>query len=186
MEGICGLISFDNTLERPSQMIDEMASALSDGESLSVSKVTGSNWALACTNWKEDHWQPKTFAHQDGKLVIVGIADIHNLHYIARQHNISVENVGAVVAAIFRSDPEKWALQIRGTFSIIIIENETERFVAATDRIGIRPLYWHRQGNVYYLCSRLGGVRCVCRHDPLPLHYLQKRPETRARLSFEG
>jgi asparagine synthase (glutamine-hydrolysing) len=163
MEGICGLISFDNTLERPSQMIDEMASALSDGESLSVSKVTGSNWALACTNWKEDHWQPKTFAHQDEKLAIVGIADIHNLHYIARQHNISVENVGAVVAAIFRSDPEKWALQIRGTFSIIIIENETERFVAATDRIGIRPLYWHRQGNVYYLCSRLGGVRCVCR-----------------------
>lgn len=102
MEEICGLISFDDTLENPSQMIDEMASVLSDGESLGVSKLTGSNWALACTNWIEDHWQPITFAHQDGKLAVVGIADIHNLHDIAGQHNVSVENIGEVVAAIFR------------------------------------------------------------------------------------
>ena len=162
MEGICGLISFDHTLENPSQMIDEMTKALSDGEPLGVSKVTGSNWALACTNWKEDYGQPITFAHQDGKLAVVGIADIHNLHDIAGQHNVSVENIGAVVAAIFRSEPKEWAIQIRGTFSIIIMDNETQEFVAATDRIGIRPIYWHRRENIYYLSSRINGIRRLC------------------------
>jgi asparagine synthase (glutamine-hydrolysing) len=162
MEGICGLISFDGTLENPSQMIDEMANALSDGESLGVSKVTGSNWALACTNWKEHHWQPITFAHQDGKLAIVGIADIHNLPDLADQYHVSVENIGAVVAAIFRSDPEKWPLRVRGNFAVIILDTENRRLVAATDRIGIRPVYWHERGNAYYLSSRINGIRRVC------------------------
>ncbi len=162
MEGICGLISFNDTLENPSHMIDEMANALSDGETLGVSKVTGSNWALACTNWREDHWQPITFTYHNGKLAVVGIADIHNLHDIVGQNNVSVENIGEVVAAIFRSDPKEWALQIRGTFSIIIMDNEIQRFVAATDRIGIRPVYWYRQGNVYYISSRINGIHRVC------------------------
>jgi asparagine synthase (glutamine-hydrolysing) len=163
MEGICGLISFDGTLENPSQMIDEMANALSDGESSGVSKVTGSNWALACTNWKEDHWQPITFAHQDGKLTVVGVADVHNLRDLAEQHNVSVENIGEVIAAIFRSEPKEWALQIRGNFAVIIVDDESQRFIAATDRIGMRPVYWHRRGNTYYLSSRINGIRRLCR-----------------------
>jgi asparagine synthase (glutamine-hydrolysing) len=163
MEGICGLISFDGTLENPSQMIDEMALALSDGESLGVSKVTGSNWALACTSWKEDHWRPITFAHQDGKLAVVGVADVYNLRGLAEQHNVSVENIGEVVAALFRSEPKEWALQMRGNFAVIIMDNESQRFVAATDRVGIRPVYWHRRGNTYYISSRINGISRLCR-----------------------
>lgn len=162
MEGICGLISFDGTLDNPSQMIDEMANALSDGESLGISKLTGSNWALACTNWKEDHWRPITFAHQDGELAVVGVADIHNLPDLADQYHVSVENIGAIFAEIFRSDPEKWALRFRGNFAVIIMDNESQRLVAATDRIGIRPVYWHERGNAYYLSSRINGIRRVC------------------------
>jgi asparagine synthase (glutamine-hydrolysing) len=162
MEGICGLLSCDNTQPEIQEKIDRMASYLSDGEPLKFSKITGSNWALACGGWSEEHWQPITLAHQDENLAMVGVADIYNLAELAAMHRLPPQNVGAIVTACYRSDESEWPLQIRGNFAVIIMDKRANRFVAATDRVGIRPLYWHKHGNLYYLSSRIGAIRRIC------------------------
>ncbi|MGH7495704.1 MAG: asparagine synthase [bacterium] len=162
MEGICGLISCDDQRVDFSSSIDQMARCLSDGEPLQFTKIIGSNWALACAGWSEPYWRPITFAHQVDHLTIAGVADIHNLAELAWRHGMSAENVGALLLAGFRANAQDWLLQIRGSFALILIDSNTRRCMAATDRVGIRPLYWRREGNRYYLGSRISAIRQVC------------------------
>ncbi len=162
MEGICGLIAFDGNQAKILSQIDRMASCLSDGEPLQLTKIANSNFAFACGSWSETAWQPITFAHQDRNLAIVGVADIYNLAELAAEHRLPSQNIGAILLACFRADEKKWPRQIRGNFAVIIIDTEVRRFIAATDHVGIRPLYWHKQGNLYCLSSRLSAIRQVC------------------------
>jgi asparagine synthase (glutamine-hydrolysing) len=162
MEGICGLIGFNGDQTEIDSKIDLMAGSLSDGEPLQISKLCGSNWALACGGWSTAHWQPITFTHQHDGLVLAGVADIHNLGELVAKRGMPGSNVGAVLAACYRAEPNDWPLSIRGNFAVLIIDVEARRFMTATDRLGIRPLYWSKQGQRYYLSSRLDAIRRVC------------------------
>jgi asparagine synthase (glutamine-hydrolysing) len=162
MEGICGIISFAGASPEIHEKIDRMTGCLSDGEPLKIAKITGSHWALARGAWTEEHWQPITFARQENDLAIVGVADIYNLAELAARHRVSQNNVGAILTACYRSDAREGLLQIRGNFAVIIVDAKAQRFIAATDRIGIRSLYWRKEGNRYYLSSRLSSIRRVC------------------------
>lgn len=162
MEGICGLICFDGDRTEIEAKIGLMAEGLSDGEPLQIAKLAGNNWALACGGWSAAHWQPITFAYHGDGLAMVGVVDIHNLSELVAKHAVSSQDVGAVLAACYRAEPKDWPLSIRGNFAVFVIDVQAQRLQAATDRVGIRPLYWRKQGQRYYLSSRLGAIRRVC------------------------
>jgi len=162
MEGISGIISFDSQSNEIRSKIKLMTGVLSDGEQLNITAQCGGNWALACGGWQGKYWQPLTFLHRDEKLAIVGIADVHNRSDLAKIYRLNEDKIGDIFIACYKRDKKEWPLQIRGNFAVIILDFESQQFIAATDRIGIRPLYWYKQENVYYMSSRLSPIRKVC------------------------
>jgi asparagine synthase (glutamine-hydrolysing) len=161
MEGICGIISFDNSLSNHEEKIERMANSLSDGEPLNVCKTIGPNWALACAGWQESYWPAITFCYQDCDLAIAGIADIYNLEELATRFHVSPENSGSVLAACYRADETGWPLLIRGNYAVIIYSDKQKRLVAVTDRVGIRPVVWRKEGGCYYISCRIGAIKQV-------------------------
>lgn len=185
MEGICGIIGWSSAPTLSEPPIDHMTYALTDGEALQFAKISGDGFALAYGGWTDANWPPITFLHREDNLVIVGVADIYNLDELATQYHLTPQNTGALLLACYRANSKSWPLQIRGNFAVIIVDTKAQQFTAATDRIGIRPLFWSKQNNFYYLSSRLkslqrvapdlqinaAGVYAYMRHSMIPSPY---------------
>jgi asparagine synthase (glutamine-hydrolysing) len=159
MEGICGIISFGESLPNRHGKMERMANSLSDGEPLNISTIGGPNWALACAGWKEPFWPSITFCYQDGDLALAGIADILNLQELAARYKVRAGDCGTVLAACHQADEAGWPLFVRGNFALVIYNDRQKRLTAVTDRVGIRPLVWRREGQCYYFSSRLDAIK---------------------------
>lgn len=173
MEGICAIISFDHRTDDLKLRIDKMARRMSDGESLNHTRLQGPNWAMSCSGWIESHWQPFVFHYQEQGLHLVAIGDFLNMADLARMHRLPEDEVGAILAACYRTGAVQWPLALRGNFAIIVFDDRSQKFVAVTDRMGIRPLCWHQQGSTYYLSSRIDAIRQVCPDlivDPMAIY----------------
>lgn len=164
MEGICGIISFDRNGQDLNESIQGMIAGLSDGEALGVAQGAGQGWALAACGWQEQHWHPMHFFHQDDGLVLAGIADVHNISELAKSYRLPDTALGQIFAESFRSSGKEWLTQFRGSFSILLFDLKARRLLAATDRIGIRPVYWHQDAGTFYISSRIACIRRVRRN----------------------
>lgn len=159
MEGICAIISFHQPVADIQNKIQAMAQALSDGEGLNISTQSDTNWALASGAWQEDHWPQIAFVHREEDLAVAGVAEVYNLDELAEKYRVRNKTLGHVISMLYRREQRDWPLQIRGTCAVIILDLKENRFLAVTDRIGIRPLHWYRRNNVYYLSSRIRPIR---------------------------
>jgi asparagine synthase (glutamine-hydrolysing) len=162
MEGICGIISFNGEIPNIGYEIDLMAKKLSDGEPLQILTCAGKNWALACGGWREPHWSPLTFAFSDERFAIVGVADLFNLGEIRTLVGGPSDDVGRLMVNGYLQFGCDFLSRIHGNFAFMLVDLQEREFIAATDKIGIRPLCWYRRGNVYYVGSRIGVIREVC------------------------
>ncbi len=159
MEGICAIVSFESALHDFTKKIDAMADCLTDGEALEISKFVCNNLAFACGGWKGAQWRPFVFNVENERIALVGFADVVNLDKLAKEFKISAGNIAGLVAAAYSSYGDHWANRLEGTFSIIVFDKEKNRLSAIIDPIGIRPLYWYKNGNTYYFSSRLNAIK---------------------------
>lgn len=162
MEGICGLFSFDHKVSDSSSQIISMVQSLSDGESLNSKAIKGSNWAMACAGWDDLTLQGMTHYFQDEQLALVAFGDIFNFAQLADELKVNSSQKGKILAANFRKYPAQWAANIHGNFAAIIFDEQKQSIIAAIDRIGIRPLCWHRRGDTIYVASRINAIKAVC------------------------
>lgn len=163
MEGICGIISLDRPVASLTEKARAMASHLSDGETLEFSSISGDGWAFAAAGWQANGFVPITFAFQNERLAVVGVVDILNRDELAAQHCLPPSRTGEVIAALCRTYPQNWPLHLRGTFALVVLDKAQQKFCAASDRIGIRPLYWTMRDNQFYFSSRLQSIARACR-----------------------
>lgn len=163
MEGICGIISLDRSVANLTEKARAMASHLSDGETSEFSSISGDGWAFAAGGWQANGFDPITFAFQNEHLAVVGVVDILNREELAAQHCLPPNRTGEVIAALYRADHQNWPLHLRGTFVLVVFDKAQQKFCAATDRVGIRPLYWTMRDNQFYFSSRLQSIARACR-----------------------
>jgi len=162
MEGICAILSFDKPIDELDNKISLMAKQLSDGETLNVSKITGENWGIACGAWQEAYWSQISFVHKEDNLIIAGIAELYNLPELVKKFEIPSTELGRIITACYHIEPNDWPLQLRGTFAFIVWDLTKQKLSVVTDRIGIRPIHWYKDGKVYYIGSRINTIRKVC------------------------
>lgn len=140
-----------------------MARHLSDGETMEFSSISGDGWAFAAGGWQANGFDPITFVFQDEHLAVAGVADILNRDEQAVRHRLPNDRTGELIAVLYRADHQNWPLHLRGTFALVVFDKVQQKFCAATDRIGIRPLYWTMRENQFYFSSRLQAMARACR-----------------------
>lgn len=163
MEGICGIISLHHSGANLIEKVQAMAGHLSDGEALEFSSIFGEGWAFATGGWQANASDPITFVFQDEHLAIVGVADILNREELAARYRLPKDRTGELIAALCQADQRNWPLRLRGAFALVVFDKAQRKFCAATDRVGIRPLYWAVRENQLYFSSRLKSITRACR-----------------------
>jgi asparagine synthase (glutamine-hydrolysing) len=63
------------------------------------------------------------------------------------------------LADLYRSHGPDFLHRVRGPFSLAVYDRRRRTLLLAVDRIGQRPLYWHRQRGCVAFSSRLSGLR---------------------------
>ena len=78
--------------------------------------------------------------HLDVTLVLHERID--NLELLAHRVGRPPDDVGAVVASVYRMWGDEFARQLIGDFAIVLVDDSRHTMVAARDWIGARPLFW--------------------------------------------
>src|SRR5579863_5561077 len=112
------------------------------------------------------------FASDDGDAVIAFNGEIYNhleiraeleaLGHRFRSHC----DTETVLHAFFQWDTASFA-RLRGMFAAAIWTESRKRLVLARDRLGIKPLYYYRQGDDVYFGSEL---KAILDHPEVPRH----------------
>ncbi len=162
MCGIAGLIFFDGRpVHEPSlrAMSNAMRHRGPDDEGLWVNKNVGvANRRLAIID-VETGRQPLT---EDG-IVVVFNGEIYNF----RELRAELKGAGHIFQT--RSDTEvllhgyqQWGTEmlhrLNGMFTFAIFDDRTKKLFLARDRIGVKPLYYYHNKNVFAFASDMPGL----------------------------
>lgn len=117
----------------------------------------------------------------DGDTAIAFNGEIYNHREVRaeleeRGHRFQSEcDTETVLHAFLEWDTECFA-RLRGMFAAALWTESRRRLVLARDRMGIKPLYYHRRGNDVYFASELKGI---LEHQEVP-----RRLDTKALEAF--
>src|SRR5690348_8939902 len=100
---------------------------------------------------------------EDGDTAIVFNGEIYNhreirAELIRRGHRFESQCDTETVLAAFREWDTACLSRLRGMFALAIWEESRKRLVLARDRIGIKPLYYWKQGDNLYFGSELKAI----------------------------
>jgi asparagine synthase (glutamine-hydrolysing) len=99
-------------------------------------------------------------------ITVVADADLVDLASLAgvlalESGAISQMSVAELLARLYLKDGPDFLKRLNGAFSIALWDESTERLLLAIDPIGIKSLYWRRDGRRFLFASRLGAIREV-------------------------
>ena len=99
-----------------------------------------------------------------GRYVLVFNGEIYNFRDIARQlsaegHNTnSASDTVVLLAAIAKWGVEKTVKTAIGMFAFAVFDRESRNLTLVRDRLGIKPLYWGKQGERYVFGSEIKAL----------------------------
>lgn len=98
---------------------------------------------------------------QDKRYIIVYNGEVYNYRQLAAQYAIPLEtgcDTELILKLSIKVGFQQALLQFNGMFAYVIYDTASGSFFAARDRLGIKPLYWHRSGADFIFASELSPI----------------------------
>ena len=155
MCGLLTVIRFDSdnvTRDSVLRMRDTMRHRGPDDAGLFINaNVALAHRRLAIIDLSEHGRQPLT--NEDGSIVLVFNGEIYNYVELrnelkARGHRFISTSDSEVIVHQYEEDGEDCLRKFVGMFAFVLFDSKKKKFLAARDRLGIKPLYYyadHRQ-----------------------------------------
>ncbi len=165
MCGIAGLIRFAGLL--PDERIRGVAMAATlrhrgpdDIGSFADPHATLGHARLSIIDPKAGH-QP--MSNEDGRVQVVFNGEIYNHTELATQlrargHQLITRCDTEVIAHLYEEQGDAFVHKLNGMFAIAIWDARQRRLLLIRDRMGIKPLYWHYDGQRVAFGSELKAV----------------------------
>ena len=128
--------------------------------------ATGDRWALGANRLAvmdpAGGRQPYTLA--DGAITVVFNGELYNHEELRRDltaHGYSFADRcdGSVLPALYHRYGDRFVDHLDGMYAIAVLDRRAEpRLVLATDHIGMKPLYYSRQGDAVYFASEIPAL----------------------------
>lgn len=176
MCGLAGIFAYSNSappvLETELiRMRDQMIHRGPDGKGLWISpdqRVGLAHRRLAIIDLSENGAQPMTSI--DGRYQIVFNGEIYNFQelrseLISKGFSFRGHSDTEVLLALYAQQGEKMCSLLRGMYAFAIWDTLEQSLFLARDPFGIKPLYWHDDGNTIRLSSQVksllagGGIK---------------------------
>jgi asparagine synthase (glutamine-hydrolysing) len=163
MSGICGICEVGRELAASSVLPMLEAMTLSDESERDA--LGGRSIALGAAR----RWSFQRAATADGVSVAVD-ADIIAYEPIAEELSVPVATVAAMSVAeliirLYARQKTDFLKSLHGGFCIALWDERQQTLVLAIDRLGIKSLYWCREGDRLLFAGRAGAVRTVRRES---------------------
>ncbi len=99
-------------------------------------------------------------------ITVVADADLVELASLASVLSFanvtaSQVSVAELLARLYLRDGPEFLKRLNGGFSIALWDERSERLLLAIDPMGIKSLYWRREGRRLLFASRLGAIRAI-------------------------
>jgi asparagine synthase (glutamine-hydrolysing) len=128
--------------------------------------VTGDRWALGTNRLAvmdpAGGRQPYTLL--DGAITVVFNGELYNHDELrreltARGYTFADRCDGSVLPALYHLYGDRFVDHLDGMYAIAVVDRRAEpRLVLATDHIGMKPLYYSRQGDALYFASEIPAL----------------------------
>jgi asparagine synthase (glutamine-hydrolysing) len=171
MCGIAGLIDRSGLLDgsaiarRARAMADALAHRGPDGADVWCDADAGialSHRRLAIVDLTPTGAQP--MASSDGRWVITYNGEVYNAEAIAADPQMAglvrrgTSDTEIVVESIARRGLDRTLAELNGMFAIVLWDRATRTLHLVRDRIGIKPLFYSRNGDSFCFASELKGL----------------------------
>ncbi len=158
MSGIVARFEFDGASCRP-EFLDAMCTAMPHRSTAGIARHT--DGAFAAARLCSDPRHPAVRHHlRADKLIIATDARIDNQVELRERLGLrpSASEVD-LIAEAWRRWGIEFLTRIEGDFSLVLFDTATRTLVAARDRFGVRPLYYHLDGRSASFASEIGALR---------------------------
>ena len=103
------------------------------------------------------------FKSSDNKRIIIFNGEIYNFKDLRSDlqnlnHKFYTYGDTEVIDLAYKEWGENFVQKLRGMFSICIYEIENDKIFFARDRFGIKPLYFYKFENIFFLSSEIKDI----------------------------
>ena len=145
-------------------MRDQMIHRGPDGAGLWISsdgRIGLAHRRLAIIDLTENGAQP--MASLDGRYQIVFNGEIYNFQKLRSQlisegFNFRGDSDTEVLLSLYAQQGEKMCSLLRGMYAFAIYDTLEKSLFLARDPFGIKPLYWHDDGNTFRFASQVKSI----------------------------
>jgi len=161
MCGICGYAGFEPDTQRLAAMNRALAHRGPDGSGSYVSGSIGLAMSRLSIIDVEGGQQP--IQNEDGRIHIVCNGEIYNHQelrrdLLAKGHRFRTASDAEVIVHLYEDLGLECLNRLRGMFAFAIYDQAQNRLFVGRDRIGIKPLYYWRQGDRLLIASELKAL----------------------------
>jgi asparagine synthase (glutamine-hydrolysing) len=167
MCGICGIVKLSGTVELPAtqEQVQRMLAALAHRGPDAAAHVATSTAILATARLAirgiHDGTQPMHEAGSD--LIVVCNGEIDNHHELrdwltTRGRAVAQATDVAVLPGLYRELGENFADRLVGAFAVAIWDGDSRQLLLARDRVGERPLFYARQGDLVIFATEISAI----------------------------
>lgn len=159
MSGICGICEPGRQLE--ANELAPMLDAITLPEESGRKMQAGRSIALGVAR----RWNFQDIAAAEGITVA---ADADLVDSAAAANALGVPSASAVsmpaaelIARLYLRRDLEFLKFLHGGFSFALWDDKKQRLILAIDRVGVKSLYWRREGSRLLLASRIGAIRAA-------------------------
>ncbi len=104
--------------------------------------------------------------NEDGSIGLVCNGEIYNYQQLRRRlvaqgHRFSTRSDVEVIVHLYEAYGEAFVHHLRGIFALILWDEGKQILLAARDRLGVKPLYYHETATAFYFASELKALQGV-------------------------
>jgi asparagine synthase (glutamine-hydrolysing) len=181
MCGICGVVQIGGEPRQvvAPEVLDRMTDAMThrgpnDRGTFQADGVAFGARRLSIVDVEAGH-QP--FANETGEIWGMQNGELYNheelRHELARDgHTLRTRCDTEILPHLYERHGHRVAEQLRGKFAIAVWDGRRRTAVIARDRLGVKPLYWSRAGDLVLFASELKGLLASGLVDTSRLDYV--------------